>query len=110
MGKPVDWIEAWGRVATEAHFSGIPVIASNQGGFPESVGPGGILVDPNASISEWKQALRGLWDDPQRYRELSALSLKYSQRPEIQQQKLFDEFIAVCQLAASRQVPPLTHN
>ncbi len=101
MGKPVDWIEAWGRIATEAHFSGIPVIASNQGGLPESVGPGGLLVDTNADISLWKAALRSLWDDPQRYLEVSDQALKYSQRPEIQPQKLFEDFIAVCQLAAN---------
>ncbi len=101
MGKPVDWIESWGRIATEAHFSGIPVIASNQGGLPESVGPGGILVDPNADISLWKAALRSLWDDPQRYAEVSSQALKYSQRPEIQPQKLFEDFIATCQSAAN---------
>lgn len=101
MGKPVDWIEAWGRIATEAHFSGIPVIASNQGGLPESVGPGGILVDPNAGISIWKAALRSLWDDPQRYLEISDQALKYSQRPEIDPQKLFEDFISVCRSAVN---------
>lgn len=100
LGKPVNLVEAWGRIATEAHFSGIPVIASNQGGLVESVGPGGILVDPNADISIWKAALRSLWDDPQRYLEVSDQALKYSQRPEIDPQKLFEDFISVCHLAA----------
>ena len=103
MGKPVNWIEAWGRIATEAHFSGIPVIASDQGGLPESVGSGGILVDTNADISLWKAALRSLWDDPQRYAEVSSQALKYSQRPEIRPDKLLEDFLAVCQAAASGQ-------
>src|SRR3546814_9881685 len=29
---PSQWEEAWGRVATEAQFSGIPVLASDRGG------------------------------------------------------------------------------
>jgi len=103
MGKPVNFVEAWGRIATEAHFSGIPVIASNQGGLPESVGPGGTLIDTDAEISVWKAALRSLWDDPQRYLEVSLQALKYSQRPEISPQKLFDEFISICQLAINKQ-------
>jgi len=101
MGKPVKLVEAWGRIATEAHFSGIPVIASNQGGLVESVGPGGILVDPNADISVWQAALRSLWDNPQRYSEVSDQARRYSQRPEIDPQKLFEDFIAVCQLAVN---------
>lgn len=101
MGKPVDWIESWGRIATEAHFSGIPVIASRQGGLIESVGPGGILVDTNAEMSVWKAALRSLWDDPQRYCEVSDQARRYSQRPENQPQKLFEDFIAVCRLAVN---------
>ena len=40
---PSQWLETWGRVATEAQFSGIPVLASRSGALPEAVGPGGIL-------------------------------------------------------------------
>ncbi len=50
---PSMWEEAWGRVATEAQFSGIPVIASNRGGLPESVGPGGVLLDPDGPLEPW---------------------------------------------------------
>ncbi|EEF25243.1 glycosyltransferase, putative, partial [Ricinus communis] len=59
---PSRYKETWGRVITEAQFSGIPTIASDQGAFPETVGPGGIIVPINASTDEWIAALRRLWD------------------------------------------------
>src|SRR5579871_3591564 len=75
--------EAWGRVVSEAHFSGIPVIASNRGGLPQAVGPGGILLDPEADIEMWVTALRRLWSDQAFYGKISQQALAYSHRPEI---------------------------
>jgi glycosyltransferase involved in cell wall biosynthesis len=62
--------EAWGRVVTESQFFGIPSIASNIGGLPESVGNSGILVDDYCKIDGWKNALTQM-DDKDTY-------LKYS--------------------------------
>lgn len=80
---PSLWEEAWGRVATEAHFSGIPVIGSRQGGLPEAIGPGGLTLDVNAPLSDWVAAVRRLWDDPAEYARFSASALNFSQRPEM---------------------------
>lgn len=80
---PSRWEETWGRVASEAHFSGIPVLASATGGLMEAAGPGGVLVAPEAPIEEWIAALRALWDDPARYDALARAALAYSQRPQI---------------------------
>lgn len=80
---PSRWEEAWGRVATEAHFSGIPVVASNRGGLPESVGPGGILLDLADPLDVWSAAVRRLWEDEAFYEEKSRAALAYSQRPEL---------------------------
>lgn len=81
---PSLWEEAWGRVATEAHYSGIPVIGSRQGGLPEAIGPGGLTLDMDAPLADWVAAVRRLWDDPAEYARLSESALKFSQRPEIQ--------------------------
>lgn len=81
---PSLWEEAWGRVATEAHFSGIPVIGSRQGGLPEAIGPGGLTIDIDAPIEDWIAAVRRLWDDPAEYAKLSETALEFSQRPEMQ--------------------------
>lgn len=81
---PSQWEEAWGRVATEAQLNGIPVLASRVGGLPESVGSGGILVNPTAPIDDWLAALSKMWDKEQEYEVLVQAALKYSQRPEVQ--------------------------
>jgi glycosyltransferase involved in cell wall biosynthesis len=72
--------EAYGRVATEAQFSGIPVIASNRGGLPEAVGPGGILLGPE-EVDEWVKHVRRLWRDKAYYASLSKAALDYAARP-----------------------------
>jgi len=80
---PSMWEEAYGRVANEAQFSGIPVIASNQGGLPEAVGPGGILLDPKGPAEPWVAAVKRLWNDNDYYAELSAAAYTYSDRPSL---------------------------
>ena len=78
------FIEAWGRVASEAQISGIPVIATAGGGLSEAVGDGGILVRPEAGIDGWKDALRQLWTDKSAYAQRSAAALAHAARDEIQ--------------------------
>jgi glycosyltransferase involved in cell wall biosynthesis len=99
--------EAWGRVATEAHFSGIPVIASDRGGLPESVGPGGVLLDPEGGIEPWIDAVRKMWTDKAFYERMSEAALAYSRRPEIQPEHLaaalIEEGQALARRAASRR-------
>lgn len=41
--------ESWGCVASEAVINGIPVVATTQGGLPEAINGGGILLPPPAS-------------------------------------------------------------
>jgi glycosyltransferase involved in cell wall biosynthesis len=75
--------EAWCRVVSEAQINGIPSLASRLGGLPESVGPGGILVGPPDSREAWLEALSMIWDDEERYKQLSHRALEHSHRPEI---------------------------
>jgi glycosyltransferase involved in cell wall biosynthesis len=100
---PSQWEEAWGRVATEAQLSGIPVLASRIGGIPESVGPGGILVEPKAPIGDWLAALSRMWDDKQVYETLAQEALRYSQRPEIQPDLLLDRLVLSIREHANRE-------
>jgi glycosyltransferase involved in cell wall biosynthesis len=80
---PSQWEETWGRVATEAQYSGIPVLASRLGGLPEAVGPGGILVDPAAPAGIWVKELKRMWRDDQLYERLARAASDYSRRCEI---------------------------
>lgn len=80
---PSQWEEAWGRVATEAQFSGIPVLASDRGGLPEAVGPGGRVLPHDAPAPVWAAALREYWNDAAAYRAASQAALAHAERPEI---------------------------
>lgn len=92
---PSIWPETWGRIATEAHISGIPVLASTRGGLPESVGPGGTLLDPEAPLEQWVEALGRLWDDRTVYARLSRAALDHADRPEIHPKRVLDDFSGV---------------
>jgi glycosyltransferase involved in cell wall biosynthesis len=80
---PSVWEEAYGMVVSEAQISGIPVVASNRGGLPEAVGPGGLTLDPDGAIESWSEAIRRLWQDGSYYTELSAAARAYASRPEL---------------------------
>ena len=84
---PSRWEEAWGRLPGEAYCSGIPVLASAIGGLRESVGSGGRLVSPQASVEEWLQHFSAIWDDQQAYaqyaRAARAMAEDEGARPEV---------------------------
>jgi len=91
---PSRWEETWGRVASEAHYSGIPVLGSRQGGLVEAVGPGGMLLAADAPLADWIEALRSIWDDTALYRSLSAAALDYSHRPALDRRLQVDDIEA----------------
>jgi glycosyltransferase involved in cell wall biosynthesis len=96
---PSKWEEAWGRVATEAQFSGIPVVGSNRGGIPEAIGPGGVIMDKNASPEQWVQVLSSLHGD--HYQSLATAALAHSNRPEIDLHAQMLSFVSVCEEAVN---------
>jgi glycosyltransferase involved in cell wall biosynthesis len=107
---PSMWEESWGRVVTEAHCSGIPVLASNRGGLPESVGPGGILVRHDAPLAHWCETLSRMWDDRSAYAALVAAAERHSMRAAIQPAMLVDKFVALVTAhiaRCQRQRPPV---
>ncbi len=57
---PSVWEESFGRTAVEAQLNGIPVLASQRGALADTIGAGGIAVDPHAPVLAWAQALRHL--------------------------------------------------
>ncbi|RRI01155.1 glycosyltransferase [Mesorhizobium tamadayense] len=99
---PSKWEEAWGRVASEAHCSGIPVVGSRRGGLPEAIGSGGIVLDYDAPLEDWVAAVRRLWNDRDEYERLSEAALTFSQRPELDPERQFATFFALLD-RASRQ-------
>jgi glycosyltransferase involved in cell wall biosynthesis len=86
--------ETWGRVASEAHFSGIPVIGTKVGGLPEAIGPGGVVIEPGQAAATWVAAVRRLYHDEEFYQEKSRAALLYSQRPELQMHRQVTTLLA----------------
>ncbi len=84
--------ESWGRVATEAHCSGIPVLASDVEGLPESVGKGGINLPIGSDLSVWQDALNYMLTDDV-YAEFVKQTIKFSKRDEINPSFLVNRFI-----------------
>ena len=77
---PSLWNESFGLVAAEAMLNGIPVLASNRGALPETIGDAGFLFDiparytprtrdvPTATeVEPWVETIIKLWDDEAEY-------------------------------------------
>lgn len=87
--------EAWGRVVSEAHISGIPVVASNRGGLPEAVGTGGVVLDPDGPVEKWVETIKRLWSDADFYREKSEAALSCSVHLELEKPKQIETLLSV---------------
>jgi glycosyltransferase involved in cell wall biosynthesis len=90
---PSRWAESWGRVVTEAQLSGIPVLASNRGALPDTVGAGGVCLDPDAPAAEWEAAFAAIWDDAGRYDALCAAARTHAARAEIAPEVISNNFL-----------------
>lgn len=86
-------METWGRVASEAHISGIPALASDRGALPDTVGPGGLCVPFDAPAQDWRAALSRLWDDGEYYYVRANAALKFSRRDAIAPHRVLTDFI-----------------
>jgi glycosyltransferase involved in cell wall biosynthesis len=96
-------LENAGLVAMEAMLNGIPVLASNRGGLPETVGDAGFLFDipakytlpvtltlsqgergisiPTAEeVEPWVETIIRLWDDPAEYERWSRAARERAQQ------------------------------
>lgn len=87
------------RVAREAQISGIPVIASGNGGNREVIGDGGILIDEFEDAQVWAEAIEQLWTDRALYDALSNQALLHVKRPEFQPDNILEKFTRVCEQA-----------
>jgi glycosyltransferase involved in cell wall biosynthesis len=74
---PSLWRESLGRVAVEAMANGIPVLASDRGALPETLGDAGFVftipedytptnlaIPTPREVAPWVATIERLWDDP----------------------------------------------
>ena len=76
-------LDNWPRVVAEAQANGIPVVASAYPGLIEAVGPGGVLVEPEAPEAAWIEAVGRVWDDVAEYDRLAEAARHHADRAEI---------------------------
>lgn len=99
-----NWKETWGRVASEAHYSGIPVVGSDCGGLPEAVGPGGEVLGADEPAEKWAAAIDRLWRDEPYYAAKSRAALDFSKRPELDSAQQVNTLLAILGRHAGRPV------
>jgi glycosyltransferase involved in cell wall biosynthesis len=98
---PSQWQEAWGRVVTEAQVSGIPVLASDVGGLPESVGRGGILFSPSDGASAWAATIERLYADDAHYQSLARQARDRAAEPDLAPDTLVTGLLKAIRLVAA---------
>lgn len=81
--------ESWGRTATEAMCSGIPVIASSTLGLLENCGKNGIFIKDRNDISAWIREIKKL-DNKEAYHAASKKARARSR--ELDPRKALDKF------------------
>jgi glycosyltransferase involved in cell wall biosynthesis len=77
-------IETWGRTASEAICSGIPVIANPTEGIKENLEEAGIYIE-RTKINEWVQTIRKLKSDKEYYKKQSEKCKLHSRKAKINQ-------------------------
>jgi glycosyltransferase involved in cell wall biosynthesis len=85
--------ETFGRVVVEAQLNGIPVLASDRGNLLNTVGKGGICIDPDYDIECWASKLRELMKEDRLYERLSGNALEYSRRPELSEDYIIQSLL-----------------
>jgi glycosyltransferase involved in cell wall biosynthesis len=90
---PSLWEESFGLVAAEAMLNGIPVLASNRGALPDTLGKSGFVFEiaerytpdtrivPSAEeVAPWVETIIRLWDDAAFYEQASQAAREEAQR------------------------------
>jgi glycosyltransferase involved in cell wall biosynthesis len=90
---PSLWNESFGLVAAEAMLNGIPVVASDRGALPETLGKAGLLLNiperytpqtkivPSAEeVEPWIEMIIRLWDDDKLCEQASQAARRESHR------------------------------
>jgi len=82
------------RSVLESQWNGIPVVGTSRAGLRDAVGPGGVLLAPDAGMSEWVATLTALFESSDVYNDLVTKAREHSQRDEVDPVTIGALFIA----------------
>lgn len=89
---PSLWLEGFGRVALEAQWSGIPVVASRRGGLAD-FHEGIALVEEYLNPEAWVRTIRAILGDLTLYDRLSHTARRHAQRVDLSREHVVDTFL-----------------
>lgn len=92
---PSLWEETYGRTVVEAQLNGLPVLGSTRGNLPDTIGPGGLVLDVHAPLDAWAAALDRLWADADGDGAFAAAARRHAARPEIAPDIVLERFVAL---------------
>jgi glycosyltransferase involved in cell wall biosynthesis len=102
---PSQWEEAFGRVILEAQISGIPVVASDQGGIPEVLQGGGRILAATDPAPLWADAVESILADPGQYSVMSDAARSNAARADFDPQMITDRFLEILARHLADSVP-----
>lgn len=94
---PSRWEESHCMCVREAQTSGIPVIGTNRGGLPDTVGLGGIIIDVNEPVERWVETINLLLNDQERFSELKRLAKENAALSKWSVQVSADSILKACE-------------
>ncbi len=74
---PHDCFQTFGRTPVEAGWAGVPTLTFDNGGLPEAVGEGGMVLPK--SVGTWRDAIRGLRKSKREWNKLSKAARKHAE-------------------------------
>lgn len=92
------------RVIAEAQHNGIPVLASDQPGLIEAVGPGGITL-PVDDVSTWSRSLTEIFTNASLEQRLGADAREHARRPELDPNWVTARFVELLKSALTPGLP-----
>jgi len=79
---PSLFIETFGRVIIEAQYNGIPVVGSDSGGIPYTIGTGGLVASPKNEAAPYVSAINQILENEETYRAYSVAAKSHANQPE----------------------------
>ncbi len=74
---PHESFQAFGRTPVEAGWAGVPTLTFDNGGLPEAVGDGGMVL--SKSVGAWRDAIRSLRKNKREWERLSRAARKHAE-------------------------------